>query len=202
MPHALNIIKDEHRSLSAVLQGLLFLVAEIEAGKLAPDFHLLRAMLHYLEAFPDAIHHPKEDRYLHPHLRARSAEAARMLEFVEAEHRQCPQRTGRLMAELARYQEVGAAAFPPFAAEVKTYAEFQWRHIEREESELLPLAQQVLQPEDWAEIDAGFGSHRDPLGGIGVNKEFRQLFREIANLIPAPMGLGPGSSESGKDGGC
>lgn len=201
MPKALNIIKDEHRSLSAVLQGLLYLVQEVEAGRLAADFHLLRAMLHYLEAFPDAIHHPKEDRYLHPHLRARSAEAARMLEFVEAEHRQCPQRTSGLMAELDRYQDAGADGLPQFAAAVKAYAEFQWRHIEREENELLPLAQQVLLPEDWAEIDAGFGTHRDPLGGIEVNKEFRLLFREIANLIPAPMGLGPGSSETGKGGG-
>lgn len=195
MPKALNIIKDEHRSLAAVLQGFLYLVKEAEAGHLRPDFRLMRAMLHYLEAFPDALHHPKEDRYLHPHMRARSEEAARMLEFVEAEHRQCPQMTKDLVAALDCYEQEGQAGLAQFAEAVKTYADFQWRHIEREENELLPLAQRVLLPEDWAEIEQGFGSHRDPLGGVEVNKEFRQLFREIANLAPAPIGLGPGKSE-------
>lgn len=195
MPKALNIIKDEHRSLAAVLQGLLHVVKEIEAGRMAPDFQLMRAMLHYLEAFPDALHHPKEDQYLHPRLRARSSEAERMLEFVEEEHRGSPQLTQELIAALERYQQEGQAGLPAFASAVAEYAAFQWRHIEREEQELLPLALRVLTPEDWDEIAAGFGTHRDPLGGVTVNKEFRQLFREIANLTPAPFGLGPKQSD-------
>lgn len=194
MPKALNIIKDEHRSLAAVLNGLRYLVGEIEAGRMQPDFRLLRAMLHYLEAFPEALHHPKEDGFLHPRLRARSAEAARILEFVEEEHRQSKWQSQALVGLLNEYER-DAAAFPCFAQAVKTYAEAQWRHIEREEQLVLPLAVAVLTPEDWDEIGAAFGAHHDPLGGIDVNKEFRHLFREIANLAPPPIGLGPAPNE-------
>jgi len=50
MPKALNVIKDEHRSLGAILRGFLYLVEEIRAGRMAPDFKLLHAMLYYLES--------------------------------------------------------------------------------------------------------------------------------------------------------
>ncbi|HEX5393705.1 MAG TPA: hemerythrin domain-containing protein [Rhodocyclaceae bacterium] len=195
MPKALNIIKEEHRSLAAVLHGLVFIADEIAAGRMRPDFVLLHAMLRYLKEFPDALHHPKEDLHLHPCLRARSSEAARMLEFVEEEHRQSPQLTDGLIAALDRYEQEGTPAFDQFAKTVKSYAEFQWRHIEREENELLPLAQRVLLPEDWAQVEAAFGTHRDPLGGVEANTEFRLLFRKIANLTPAPVGLGPARSD-------
>lgn len=195
MPKALNIIKDEHRSLAAVLHGFIYLIGEIEAGRMKPDFRLLRAMLHYLEAFPEALHHPKEDGFLHPHLRNRSAEAARILEFVEEEHRQSRWQSQALSGFLDEYEREGAVAFTNFAQAVKTYAEAQWRHIEREEQLVLPLAVRVLTPEDWDEIGAAFGAHHDPLGGIDVNKEFRHLFREIANLAPPPIGVGPSRQE-------
>lgn len=195
MPKALNIIKDEHRSLAAVLNGFRYLIGEIEGGRMQPDFRLLRAMLHYLGAFPEALHHPKEDEFLHPRLRARSDEAARMLEFVEEEHRQSRWQAQALVGLLDDYEREGAAAFPYFAEAVKTYAEANWRHIEREEQLVLPLAVRVLTPEDWDEIGKAFGAHHDPLGGIDVNKEFRHLFREIANLAPPPIGVGPARKE-------
>ena len=61
---AISIIRDEHRSLAAVLHGMLYLVREIgERGK-KPDFRLLAAMMYYIDTFPERFHHPKEDRYL------------------------------------------------------------------------------------------------------------------------------------------
>jgi hypothetical protein len=78
-----------------------------------------------------------------------------------------------------------------FGAAVDAYADFQWAHKTKEEQEVLPLAEIVLQPEDWAHIDAAFSSNDDPLVGVGPQKEFRALFRAVVNAMPAPMGLGP-----------
>ncbi|MBN8508334.1 MAG: hypothetical protein J0L57_06955 [Burkholderiales bacterium] len=43
----------------------------------------------------------------------------------------------------------------------------------------------------WAPIDAAFKSNNDPMVGVDRQKEFRGLFRTVANPMPAPMGLGP-----------
>ena len=59
MPSAVTIIKDEHRAMGSVFRGLQHLVERIRTQAEAPDFKLLRAMIAYIEAFPDGLHHPK-----------------------------------------------------------------------------------------------------------------------------------------------
>ena len=86
MKDALSIIADEHRSLAAELKGLQAHVAEARAGRVSADFHLAGAMLDYIQAFPERLHHPKEDEYLFRFLRLRSAEAASVLHELEAQH--------------------------------------------------------------------------------------------------------------------
>lgn len=189
MTNAITIIKDEHRSLGAVLHGLLYLVEEIGAARQQPDFVLLHAMLRYIEAFPERLHHPKEDGYLHPRIRARSQEGAALLDALEQEHVRTRALTATLVGTLAAYERNGA--FAPFADAVKDYADFHWAHMQREEEQVLPLAQRTLLPEDWAEIDAAFASNRDPVVADEVSKEFRLLFRKIVTLAPPPIGVGP-----------
>src|SRR5215470_2888423 len=50
-----TIIRDEHRSLAAVIHGLEYLVREARAKTITPQFVLLRAMLHYIKAFPETF---------------------------------------------------------------------------------------------------------------------------------------------------
>jgi len=43
-----------------VLHGLWYLVDEVGEGRRKPDFTVLRAMMHYIDTFPEKLHHPKE----------------------------------------------------------------------------------------------------------------------------------------------
>src|SRR5207244_11336201 len=49
MTNAISIITEEHRSLAAVLKGLLAHVSEAQAGRSMPDFYLAAAMLDYIQ---------------------------------------------------------------------------------------------------------------------------------------------------------
>ena len=60
---AKKIIEQEHRSLAAVLHGMLYVVREIRYGGARADFMLLDAMVHYIETFSERFHHPKEEAY-------------------------------------------------------------------------------------------------------------------------------------------
>jgi hemerythrin-like domain-containing protein len=72
---------------------------------------------------------------------------------------------------------------------VDAYAEFHWKHMRKEESELLPLAQRHLTAVDWKAIDAAFAANADPIAEV-QERNFEKLFSRIANLAPAPVGLG------------
>ena len=56
-----RIIQDEHRSLAAVLHGMLYLVHDIRDRGAKPSFDVFGAMIYYIDAFPERFHHPKED---------------------------------------------------------------------------------------------------------------------------------------------
>jgi hemerythrin-like domain-containing protein len=190
---AIRIIHAEHRSLAAVLQGMLYLTREIRYAGAKPNFDVLGAMNAYINAFTDRFHHPKEDRYLFRLLRVRHPSAASLLDRLEAEHKTSAEKIRALEQALAEYQRHGAAEFGGFALAVAGYAAFHYDHMRAEEAEVLPLAKIHLTPSDWEEIDAAFTGHSDPLVGVEAGAEFDRLFRRIVNLAPPPLGVGPTS---------
>lgn len=189
MSIAATIIRDEHRALASVIKGLQFLIQEIQNRNQIPNFSLLQAIVSYIEQFPDKLHHPKEDQYLFPALRQRYPASASELDILEDEHERGTVITERVVETLREYV-ADHACFEAFAQAVDDYANFHWAHMRREEDIILPLAEAHLTPEDWMDINAAFKSNSDPLVGINTQREFRELFRRLVNLIPAPYGLG------------
>ncbi|HUK65857.1 MAG TPA: hemerythrin domain-containing protein [Anaeromyxobacteraceae bacterium] len=194
MPEAISIIQDEHRSLAAVLHGLVHLTEAIEAGRAEPDFDLFDAMLTYIEEFPERLHHPKEDETLYRALRQRDPETAVILDRLESEHRQGQGLIVELKTALAYFRERGQEGLEAFAVALRGYASFHWNHMRTEEDHVLPRALEILTGEDWSRIDEAFRSNLDPLAGVDVRDELRELFRRIAHRAPSPIGVGPAGS--------
>ena len=95
---------------------------------------------------------------------------------------------------LVLYQQHGGAQLPAFYAAVATYAAFHYAHVRAEEDKVLPAAAEFLTATDWAEIDAAFAGHTNPLLGAEAGFEYDELFRRIVSLAPAPLGSGPEAS--------
>jgi branched-chain amino acid transport system ATP-binding protein len=188
MQNALDIIRDEHRALAAVLSGLKEFTEGIHKGRYQPDFELLYAMIAYITELPDRVHHPKEEDYLFIALRKRSPESASLLDALQKEHREGPDRTLMLQNALKRYRMGGAGEFPAFRRKVHAYVDDQWQHMTTEETKVFPLARGVLTADDWATIDAAFAANDNPWeGSSGI---YKALFTRIVTLAPAPIGVG------------
>ena len=189
MKDAITIMKSEHRSISAVLQGLKELARMAQSAKAQPGFQALRSMVRYIDEYPEKLHHPKEDEYLFKRLVARAPEARLLVEELQAEHEE----GARLIRELERallfFEEDWPGGAREFQQAVDKYAEFHWKHMRKEEQQLLPLAQSHLTPEDWKAADAAFAANADPIAGM-QERDFQKLFTRIANIAPAPVGLG------------
>ncbi len=180
----LAIIGDEHRSLAAVIHGLEFLVREARDRGTPPSFPLLFAMLHYIKAFPETLHHPKEDAYLFRKLRARTNEFDDTLAELERQHVEGARMVEELEQSIARYEADGTKGFDAFAASVERFAAAQMQHMRLESKVILPATRTYLTAEDWAEIGRAFAENGDPRFSIDNDEEFRQLFARILNLAP------------------
>jgi len=188
---ALRLIEDDHRALAAVLHGMRYLVRETRDRGAPPRFDVLGAMLYYIDAFPERVHHPRESEYLFRFLRARCPPAAPIIDQLEEEHRAGTEHIRALEQGLARYQHGGRTEFPAFASAVEAYVAFQHEHMRREERDILPLAKQHLLPSDWEVIDAAFTGGSVPRFGTDSPENFQKLFDLIVNLAPPPIGVGP-----------
>jgi hemerythrin-like domain-containing protein len=189
MNKAINIIKDEHRSISAVLSGLKELARMAEEAPERPDFRVFRAMLRYIDEFPEKMHHPKEDRYLFVRLLARAPAAQPLIDSLQSQHVDGVRRIRELERALLFLEDRWPVGVREFRELADDYARFHWEHMRREEGELLPLAVLHLLAADWEVIEDAFAGNHDPIADLR-EKDFRALFSRIASLAPAPVGLG------------
>ena len=193
MTHAtLRIIREEHSALSAMLRSILLLLARHRRDGTLPDFAALRAMLFYVDEFPEKRHHRKESELLFPKLRARTPLARDLLDRLDEDHARGERRIRDLEHELLGFEMVGEPRREAFETAAQRYVDFYLAHMAVEEKEILPLAERMLTNADWAELDEAFTANRDPLTGHHEPEpNYRALFTRIVNVVPAPIGLGP-----------
>jgi len=191
MPKALTIIRDEHRSIAAILHGMEYLVDRIRARKAKINPRVFAAMIYYLDTFSERMHHPKEDRYLFSAMRSRGGEAATIVADLEREHAAGGEALRQLEQCLMRYEEGGDKEFPAFAQAVARFVREYRDHMHKEEDIVFPLAERLLSASDWQAIDRAFEENRDPLAGERDTRDFEKLFDRIVNLAPPPIGVGP-----------
>lgn len=195
---ALRIILDEHQSLAAILHAMRHIIGEIGAGRLQPDFGLLRAMVYYLDAYPEQSHHPKEDRYLFAPLKLRTSEGAEALAQLAQEHADSEVRIHALEVALGLYSDDAPDGFATFSQAFESYAAFYRSHMLLEEREILPLLLEHLTAEDWAAAAQAFRAETDPMSGTQTaqrNEDFQRIFSKLVAAAPDPIGLGAGRYE-------
>ncbi|HLS86025.1 MAG TPA: hemerythrin domain-containing protein [Burkholderiales bacterium] len=186
---ALQTIRDEHRSISAVLFGMKELARMTAMARERPDFRPLRSMLRYVDEYPERLHHPKEDDYLFARLAERAPETRPLIERLKGEHAKGAELLRELQRSFIAMEEAWPEGTARFREAVDAYAQFHWDHMSREEKELLPLAERHLGKADWEAIAAAFSANTNPIADVR-ERDFDTLFARIVNLAPAPVGLG------------
>ena len=187
----LDVINDEHQALAAMLRSLSMLLAQARREKQMPDFGVLRAMLFYVDEFPEKLHHRKETELLFPVVRQRCPELAPALDRLDRDHATGERAIRDLEHELLAFEVMGEPRRATFEQAVERYIRFYLDHMRVEEEHILPAARRSFTTEDWVAVDAAFAANQDPLTGHEAAAEFQPLFRKILMNAPAPIGLGP-----------
>jgi hemerythrin-like domain-containing protein len=191
MTHAsLAIIRDEHAALAAMLKSIPMLLDQHRRKGGEMPFDVLRAMMLYIDEFPEKLHHTKESQLLFPKIRQRSEAAGAVLDRLDRDHERGERAIRELEHDLLAYEVLGEPRREAFEEALRRYVDAYLEHMRLEETEILPLAERVLSAADWAELDAAFQANKDPLTGHPPDDIYRPLFKRIVMTAPAPIGLG------------
>ncbi len=182
---AVAVLRDEHRSLAAVVHGLELLAHEVRAKGEPPHFQLLKAIVYYIREFPEKMHHPKEDDFLFKKLRERTSEFNEVLDELQRQHGESGRYVDALADAIDRYEADPEGGYEQFLEAVQRFATGQEQHMRLETRVIIPAAREYLTAEDWAEVGRAFADNGDPRFHADTEDEFRHLFVQIQNLAPA-----------------
>ena len=189
---SLQIIRDEHSSLAAMLQSMRRLV-EMGPNEDEPEkfFDVMRAMLFYIDEYPERLHHPKESDLLFPRVAKAAPEVLPSIDRLERDHMHSEKAIRDLYHLLLAWEILGEARRGVFTDTFTKYVDAYLEHMHLEESVILPEAEKHMTEEDWKEMDAAFEKNRDPLTGkYPPDPAYDRLFTRIVMRAPAPIGLG------------
>lgn len=145
---AIQTLCEEHQALRAVLDALQ-LVLDCQRRDDRLDAEVALEALEWFERFADGLHQDREELGLFPRLEKRAPERAqKVLRGLMQWHAHERERLEQMRAQIE-----GAAYGDPwsrdvFTAAARAYIEIQRQHSQLEDAQILPLAREVLTPED------------------------------------------------------
>jgi hemerythrin-like domain-containing protein len=188
---SLQTIRDEHASLAAMLQSMRMMVERGPSDSRTHFFDVVRAMLFYIDEFPERLHHPKESNLLFPKVLKAAPKVLGAIDRLERDHMYSEKAARELQHLLLSWELLGPSRRAAFEEAFKKYVDFYMDHMSLEESIVLPEAERCLTEEDWRLLDAAFAENADPLTGHHPpTGEYEKLFSMIVMRAPAPIGLG------------
>ncbi|MBI2586127.1 MAG: hemerythrin domain-containing protein [Rhodospirillales bacterium] len=151
MPKILDDLHDDHMNMARLYDLLGRELMTFKNGEL-PDYELVQKILDYCLAYPDQVHHPKEDLVFRK-LKARDPAAAESIGDLAEEHEKLAAFTRRFATALANVLEDEQLPRDWFVDLANDFLAFSRRHMQMEEVLLFPAARKLLTPADWAEIE-------------------------------------------------
>ena len=176
----IEILRQEHRNIEKLL-----LVLEQELDVFArgdrPDYEVVHAVIAYFQVYPDAYHHPLEDRVFEK-LKVRDSTAAAKVGDLAADHRRGAERLRRVAHAVENVLADRELLRQTVNDILRDFIEQERRHMAAEERVFFPAAINALEPTDWAEITSRLTDQSDPLFSEVVEEKFEVVRRHILQL--------------------
>lgn len=188
---AISTIQDEHGALAAMLRSIGMMIERGPGTEPERFFDTLRAMLFYIDEFPEKLHHPKESELLFPLVAELAPETRPTIDHLEKDHVRGESSVRELQHLLMAWELLGESRRTTFEVAAQKYIAFYLEHMRLEETIVLPAAKKFFDATQWKTIDAAFATNCDPLTGTyACDPVYDRLFTKIVTQAPAPIGLG------------
>lgn len=173
MARIIELLREEHRDIGGLL-GVLEDELTVFRRQERPDYEVIEAIIGYFQDYPDCCHHPKEDMIFEK-LQARDPAAAAHVGDLKSEHR-CEDERLQRVAQIVRNVLLDRDVLrQTFEQMMRDFIDQQRAHMAAEERILFPTAIDVLQSDDWAEIDERWRDSRETLFNVAIEERCRSL---------------------------
>lgn len=159
------ILKHEHRVIERALRALDGMCMKLAGrGPVPPE--ALNELIDFITTFADHYHHGKEEKFLFPALERRGIpREGGPLGVMEHEHQVERKLITELRYSADAYREGDEKAARTFVEAARAYLSLLVSHIEKEDSVLFRIGEEILDDEDKAALAKSFSETDEALGG-------------------------------------
>lgn len=185
--HASTVIAElrtDHKNMALMLNLLERESNLIYEGK-EPDYELLRDIMHYMTVYPDAVHHPKEDR-LYAELKAVRPDLSTGFERITMDHRHIAELSVTLRADIESINLGNPVRRNAIVADALRYVNKLRGHMQWEELDLFRRVDEMIRLGHDVLDTANFVHGSDPVFGSEVEENFGRLVKSVAAYSAAP----------------
>jgi len=178
----LQELRQDHQNMTLML-NLLERESNLIYADGDPDFELLADVMHYMTVYPDAVHHPKEDR-LYAELKTVRPDLSTGFERISVDHQHIAELSVALRDEILSINSGTFVRRNTVVANALRYVNTLRGHMQWEELDLFRRVEEMIR-EGHELIDAAnFSPDLDPVFGPEVKQSFERLvisIQEYAN---------------------
>jgi hemerythrin-like domain-containing protein len=170
--------KAEHTNFSRLLDLMDAQIALFHGGE-QPDYGLMLDVMHYMTHYPDRYHHPQEDLACQL-LLERGQDYRDAVQDLAEQHRHIAESGARLVKDLNAVVDGAFLARATVEDDSAAYTRTLRQHMQCEEQTIFPALERLLEPDDWAELNAAPGRGADPMFGATLDRRYAALHARIA----------------------
>ncbi len=177
-------LRTDHKNMALMLNLLERESNLIYEGK-EPDYELLQDIMHYMTVYPDAVHHPKEDR-LYAELKAVRPDLSIGFERITMDHRHIAELSVTLRADIESINLGNPVRRNAIVADALRYVNMLRGHMQWEELDLFRRVDEMIRLGHDVLDTANFVHGSDPVFGSEVEENFGRLVKSVEAYSAAP----------------
>jgi hemerythrin-like domain-containing protein len=187
MANSLTLWQSDHANFAKLLGLLSAELDRFHAGE-TPNYDLMLDIMFYMTHYPDVVHHPKEELAF-ARIRERDGTAAPLLDDLDRQHEELHRLGNALVTSLGDVVNGSIAPRDSIEAPARSYVATFRNHMQREDTELLPLIRRWLDARDWAAIDLTIRHVEDPLFGRNPERRYATIEAHLERQGTPQQGL-------------
>lgn len=174
-------LRQDHKNMSLMLNLL-----ELESNRLFDgedtDFELLHDIMHYMTVYPDAVHHPKEDR-IYAELKAVRPDLSIGFDRISVDHRHIAELGFKLRNDIESVTSGGIIRKKSVVADTLRYVNTLRGHMQWEELDLFRRIEDMIAEGHELIESSTYLQTTDPVFGPEVEEKFARLFESVQQRI-------------------
>jgi hemerythrin-like domain-containing protein len=177
MTDTIAVWRAEHLNFAKLLDILEEQLQRFHTGD-EPNYELMLDIMFYMTHYSDLLHHPREDLAFEK-IRERDRSVGPLVDELARQHELIKECGEELVTDLDGIVNGSILSRERVEVPGRDYIANFRSHMQKEETEILPLAAMLLREKDWSAIEKAIRHREDPVFGSAAEQRYAALRQEI-----------------------